>query len=212
MRIIETDADVAEGVAELVKIEPRFGVAVAACGPIPLRRRDSGFVPLMQALVGQQISVAAATGIWNRIEAAKATTPKRVLAMSEDELRALGLSGPKVRYAKAIAEAVRTKVLCFDSLREAQVTEALAMLTAVKGIGPWTAEIYLMFSIGHADVFAAKDLALQESARVLFDLDERPTDKEIAAMAEAWSPWRAVAARVLWDYYLVVKGRKGIAD
>lgn len=211
MRMIETDADVAEGVAHLVRVEPRFRVAIDESGPIPLRRKDSGFAPLMQTLVGQQVSVAAAAGIWNRIETAGMTTPNRVLAASDDDLRALGLSRPKAKYAKAIAEAVESKALCFDTCREASVEEAVAMLTAIKGIGPWTAEIYLMFSVGHPDVFASKDLALQEAARVLFSLDARPSDRELAAMAEAWSPWRAVAARVLWAYYRVAKGREGVA-
>ena len=211
-RIIETQADIAEGVAALIELEPRFGIAVAQCDEIPLRRKPAGFAPLLQAIVGQQISTAAAAGIWARIETAGALTPDAVLAMTDDELRACGLSRPKVKYARAIADAVQSGALCFDTCRTASVADAAAMLTAIKGIGPWTAEIYLMFSVGRADVFAPKDLALQEAARVLFDLKTRPTDRELAKMAEAWSPWRAVAARILWAYYRVAKGREGVSS
>ena len=210
-RIIETDADIAEGIAALIKIEPRFRIAVEESGPIPLRRKPSGFAPLLQAIVGQQISVAAAAGIWKRIEAANAISPKAVLALSDDDLRACGLSRPKVKYARAIAEACESRALCFDFCRDAPVEEAIRMMTAIKGVGPWTAEIYLMFSVGRADVFASKDLALQEATRVLFDLKDRPSGREMEAMAELWSPWRAVAARILWAYYRVVKGRDGVA-
>lgn len=211
-RIIESQADIAEGVAALIELEPRFGIAVEQCDEIPLRRKPAGFAPLLQAIVGQQISTAAAAGIWARVEAAGALTPNAVLAMTDDDLRACGLSRPKVKYARAIAVAVQSGALCFDTCRTASVADAAAILTAIKGIGPWTAEIYLMFSVGRADVFAPKDLALQEAARVLFDLKTRPTDRELATMAEAWSPWRAVAARILWAHYRVAKGREGVSS
>lgn len=211
-RIIETDADIAEGIAALIKIEPRFRIAVDESSPIPLRRKPSGFAPLLQAIVGQQISVAAAAGIWKRVEQANATTPKMVLALSDDELRACGLSRPKVKYARAIAEACESRALCFDFCRNAPVEDAIKMMTAIKGVGTWTAEIYLMFSVGRADVFASKDLALQEATRVLFDLKTRPSGKQMEEMAAGWSPWRAVAARILWAYYRTSKGREGIAS
>lgn len=209
-RIIETDADVTEGITALIALEPRFQIAVDQSAPIPLRRKPPGFAALLQAIVGQQISVAAAAGIWARVEAAHAVTPAAVLALGDDDLRACGLSRPKVKYAKAIAGAVETGALCFDFCRDAPVDEAIAMLTAINGIGPWTAEIYLMFSVGRADIFPAKDLALQESAKLLFDLNDRPSDRELAALAAAWSPWRAVAARILWAYYRSAKGREGV--
>lgn len=210
-RIIKTEADVEAGVKALIAIEPRFAEALSACGEIPLRRRPAGFASLLQAIVGQQISVAAASGIWSRIEAAGAVTPEAVLALSAEDLRDLGLSRPKARYAHAIAEACTTGTLCFDFCREAPEEDAIASLTAITGIGTWTAEIYLMFSVGRADVFAPKDLALQESARLLFGLDRRPSSAELSAMAEAWSPWRAVAARILWAYYRTAKGREGVS-
>ncbi|MGG7565827.1 DNA-3-methyladenine glycosylase family protein [Rhodovulum sp. DZ06] len=209
-RIIETEACIAEGMAHLRRVEPRFAAieaAVQAAGlEIPLRRRPDGFAALLSAVVSQQISVAAAAGIWARLEAAGADDPARLLAMEEEALRGCGLSRPKVRYARALAAAG----IDWDGLRAAPEEAVRAALTAVPGIGAWTAEIYLMFSLGRADVFAPGDLALQESARAAFGLPERPKPKDFARMAEAWAPWRAVAARALWAYYRVLKGREGL--
>ena len=124
----------------------------------------------------------------------------------DEELRAVGLSRQKVRYARALAEAN----INFKSLRSVSTSEVVKKLTQVPGIGVWTAEIYAMFSLGRADVFAAGDLALQESGRILFELKERPTERQIRLMAESWSPWRAVAARLLWAYYAYTKKREGV--
>jgi DNA-3-methyladenine glycosylase II len=206
-RLIETDACVAEGVAWLTAHEPRFGDAIALTGELPLRRRPDGFAQLLSAIVSQQVSVASARAIWAKLDAAGAVTPEAVLRYDQDALRALGLSRQKARYACALAEAG----IDYDALRTAPNDEVIKTLTAVTGIGVWTAEIYAMFSLGRADVFAPGDLALQESARVLFDLDERPKERALRQMAEAWSPWRSVAARALWAYYHVAKHREGIA-
>lgn len=206
MRIIVSDADVAEGAAHLARIEPRFAHALRQTGPLPLRRRKDGFEELLAAIVSQQISVAAANGIWRRMKAAKLTGPRKVLWASEDELRACGLSRQKVRYAKALAEAR----IDFKALRSAPTEDVIGILTEVPGIGVWTAEIYAMFSLGHADVIASGDLALQEAARKLFDLPERPKERALREMAEGWSPWRSVAARALWAYYRVEKQREGV--
>ncbi len=205
-RIILTPDCVAEGAAYLAGIEPRFARALDLTGPLPLRRRKDGFETLMIAIVSQQVSVAAADAIWNRLKAARLTGPRKVLRASEDELRACGLSRQKIRYAKALAGAG----LRFETLRAAPTDEVVRTLVEVPGIGIWTAEIYAMFALGRADVFAPGDLALQESARILFDLDARPGEKVLREMAAPWSPWRAVAARLLWSYYRVVKEREGI--
>ena len=205
-RIIETEACIAEGAAWLAAREPRFSHALARAGPPPLRRREDGFPALLAAIVSQQLSVAAADGIHARLAAAGATTPGGLLALSEDELRACGLSRPKIRYLRGIAEAD----LDYAALRAMPDEDAAAALVALKGVGRWTADIYLMFSLGRADVFAPGDLALQEAARLLFGLEARPSDKALAAMAQDWSPWRAVAARLLWSYYRVEKQREGI--
>ncbi|WP_460273734.1 DNA-3-methyladenine glycosylase family protein [Celeribacter sp. ULVN23_4] len=206
MRIISCDADVAEGALHLAEREPRFAHALRQTGPLPLRRRKDGFEELLGAIVSQQISVAAANGIWRRLKDARLTGPRKVLWASEDDLRACGLSRQKVRYAKALAEAR----IDYAALREAPTSEVVTTLTEVPGIGVWTAEIYAMFSLGHADVFAPGDLALQEAARLLFDLSERPKERALRQMAEDWSPWRSVAARLLWSYYRVAKQREGV--
>ena len=205
-RLIETEACVAEGAAWLARAEPRFAFALEQTGPLPLRRRPDGFAQLLSAIVSQQVSVASANAIWARLEAAGMMTPEAVADASEDDLRALGLSRQKAGYAQALARAG----IDYAALRRAPNQEVVATLTEVKGIGIWTAEIYAMFSLGRADVFAPGDLALQESARLLFDLEDRPREKALRQMAEAWSPWRAVAARALWAYYHVAKDREGI--
>ncbi len=206
-RIIRGAGCVAEGAAWLADREPRFADALTLTGPLPLRLRDDGFAQLLSAITSQQVSVASARAIWARLEEAGQTTPEAILDSGEEALRALGLSRQKARYAVALAEAG----LDYEALRGLPTPEVTRQLVAVKGIGIWTAEIYAMFSLGRADVFAPGDLALQEGARLLFDLPERPREKALRQMAEAWSPWRSVAARVLWAYYHVMKQREGIA-
>ena len=206
MRIIESADDISEGAEWLASREPRFAHALEQVGPLPLRRRAGGFEQLLSAIVSQQLSVAAADTIWSRLRAARLTGQRKILAADEAALRACGLSRQKILYARALAEA-RIDFRALESLPDEEV---IARLVAVKGIGRWTAEIYAMFSLGRMDVFAPGDLALQESARILFGLDERPTEKALREMALAWSPWRAVAARALWAYYRVAKDREGI--
>lgn len=206
MRIIKSDACVAEGARYLADREPRFAHALSLTRPLPLRLRSDGFGALLHAIMGQQVSVASAAAIWARLEAVGLDQEARVARASEDELRACGLSRQKIRYALALAQAR----IDFDALRELPSDQVIAQLTELPGIGPWTAEVYAMFSLGHADVFAPGDLALQEAARSLFDLPERPGPKEFRIMAAGWSPWRSVAARLLWAYYAYEKRREGI--
>ena len=205
-RIIESLDCVAEGAAWLGAQDARFAEALGLVGALPLRRHADGFTALLDAIVGQQVSVASANAIWARMEAAGVVSLEGVSAASDEDLRAVGLSRQKARYAKALAGSG----IDFISLRGKVDEVVIAELVAVPGIGRWTAEIYAMFALGRADVFAPGDLALQEGARLLFGLAERPSEKALRAMAEAWSPWRAVAARVLWAYYHVVKSREGI--
>ncbi len=197
----------AEGADWLARAEPRFAKALARTGVPPLRRRPDGFAALLSAIVSQQVSVAAARAIWARVEGAGLVTPEAVLAAEEEALRAAGLSRQKVRYARALAGAG----IDFDALRAAPDADVVARLVTVPGIGRWTAEIYAMFSLGRADVFAPNDLALQEAARMLFALDARPREAALRGMATAWSPWRTVAAGLLWAYYRVEKEREGVA-
>ena len=205
-RIITAPACVSEGALWLAKSEPRFAKALEMTGTLPLRRRPDGFAQLLSAIVSQQVSVAAASAIWGRLRDARLTGPRKIQWASDEALRAAGLSRQKIRYARALAEAR----INYAALRDAPSDAVIATLTEVPGIGVWTAEIYAMFSLGRADVFAPGDLALQEAARTLFELPERPSEHALRQMAEDWSPWRAVAARLLWAYYKIAKQREGI--
>lgn len=205
-RIIKGDACVIEGAEWLADLDPRFKTALHQTGPLPLRLKPEGFAQLLNAIIGQQVSVASANAIWARMQGLNLTSEAQIAAASDDALRAAGLSGQKMRYARALAEAR----IDYDALRALSSQEVIKRLTMVTGIGQWTAEIYAMFSLGRADVFAHGDLALQEAARVLLDLPERPKEKQMREIAMQWTPWRSVAARVLWAYYRVVKSREGI--
>ena len=205
-RIIETDADVAEGAAHLAARQPRFARALLLTGPLPLRRRADGFETLLSAIVSQQVSTASAAAIWSRVVALGATDPAVFLAATDEALRGAGLSRQKIAYGRSLAESG----LDFDALRALPDGEVIATLTRLKGIGVWTAEIYAMFSLGRADVFAAGDLALQDAARHLFELEARPSERVLRGMSLEWSPWRGVAARLLWAYYRVMHSREGV--
>lgn len=197
MPLILTDAALAHGVEALVAIEPRFNEVLRLVTPT-LRRQERGFSTLLWAIVGQQVSVASAEAVWARLVVADMHDPAHIQGASAETLGVLGLTRQKQRYAKALAESG----IDFQALDEMSDDEALARLVEVIGIGRWTAEIYLMFAMGRPDVIAAGDLAMQAAAHELFALESRPTEKELRAMSEAWSPWRAVAGRLLWDYYL----------
>ena len=205
-RIIQTQACVAEGAAWLAARDPQMAHAIAVCGPLPLRRQADGFAALLSAIVSQQVSVASANAIWARLDAAGLTNPAAMAEADDESLRAVGLSRQKARYGQALARAG----INFDALRGLPDDEVMITLIAVPGIGRWTAEIYAMFALGRADVFAPGDLALQEAARILYGLEARPTEKAFRVMAQAWHPWRSVAARVLWAYYRVEREREGI--
>ena len=205
-RIIHSLDCVAEGADWLAAHEPAFARALPLCGALPLRREVDGFAALLRAIVGQQVSVASARAIWGRLEAMGLTDAEVMAAASDEDLRAAGLSRQKARYGRALAQAG----IDFNALRDVPDVDVVRALVAVPGIGVWTAEIYAMFALGRADVFAPGDLALQEAARMLFGLEARPSEKGLRAMAEAWSPWRSVAARILWAYYRVAKDREGV--
>ncbi|MEE9389529.1 MAG: DNA-3-methyladenine glycosylase 2 family protein [Paracoccaceae bacterium] len=205
-RVITTSKCVSEGADYLANRFPIFADALAATGPLPLRLRKDGFTALLDAIVSQQISVAAAAAVWQRLKLARLTGPRKIISASDEDLRACGLSRQKIRYARALA----VSGINYGDLRLAETGDVIKTLTQVPGIGPWTAEIYAMFSLGRADVFAPGDLALQEAARMLFKLNARPTEKQLRAMAADWAPWRSVAARLLWAYYRFEKNREGV--
>lgn len=203
---IRSSEDLAAGAAHLMQICPVWARTLPALLPLPLRRWDEGFVAIRDAVIGQQISTAAAHAIGARLAAAGLDSEAAIAGADEDSLRAAGLSRPKIRYLRGIAAAG----VDWQGLRDLPDGEAIDCLTALPGIGRWTAEIYLKFALGRPDVFAAGDLALAEAARLLYALPERPGPAALTALAEPWRPWRAVAARALWAYYRVAKGREGV--
>ena len=208
--IIQSLDDIKAGLAVLRASDPRLDAVHRLAGDPPLRRAEQGFVGLARIVVSQQVSVASAAAIWRRTcEVFDPLTPSRILAAPDEEFRRAGLSAPKIRTLRAIARAIEDG-LDLAALGAQDAAAARLALTAIKGIGPWTADVYLMFCVGHADAFAAGDLALREAARLALDLPARPTPDELIALAEGWRPWRGVAARLLWAYYRVAKaGRDG---
>lgn len=204
--MIRDAADLAMGAAHLARVCPVWARVLPELGPLPLRRWEEGFPSIRDAVVSQQISTQAAGAILARLAAAGLSDEAAIRAADVDALRAAGLSRPKARYLRGIAEAR----VDWAALRDLPDDQAITTLTALPGIGRWTAEIYLKFALGRPDVFAAGDLALAESARLLYGLPERPGPAALIALAEPWRPWRAVAARALWAYYHVAKGREGV--
>ncbi len=207
---IRTEADLDTALTALQAADPRFAALVGTAGRPPLRRRPDGFVGLAATIVSQQLSTASAGAIWGRLAAAfDPFEPAAIARARAARLARIGLSAPKIKALKEIARAILHGRLPLSSLGELDAEAAHAALTAVHGIGPWTADIYLLSCLGHADAWPAGDLALQEAARLAFGLRARPTAKEMMPLAEPWRPYRSVAARVLWTYYRAVKGRDG---
>jgi len=207
---IHSESDLDAALAALVKADSRFGDALSLAGWPPLRRRADGFAGLASIVVSQQLSTASAKAIWGRLEAA--LDPFDHVAMLRArtaKLKRAGLSAPKIRTLKAIAKAIDGGDLDLAGLVDRPADDAHRALTAVHGIGPWTADIYLLFCLGHADAWPAGDLALQEAVRLLFALEARPSAKEMGPLAEAWRPWRGAAACMLWTYYRAAKQREG---
>ena len=185
---------------------------MAIGGPPPLRRREPGFAGLAAIIVSQQVSVASAKAIFGRLEARIVPLEAARFAIAtEDDLRACGLSTPKIRALRALSEAVAEGGLDLAGLAALDAENAHAALVAVKGVGPWTADIFLLFCLGHPDAFPAGDLALQEAAKLALNLKARPKAADLERIAERWRPLRGVAARMLWAYYRAVKVRSGMA-
>jgi len=205
-RIIMSQECISEGLAALSNLEPKFDQIIPKMDKIPLRRRSDGFDRLLSTIVSQQVSVAAADAIWRKIKLAGFNKITKIKKASDQELRGVGLSKQKIKYVRSLANSK----IDYRSLRTMPTSQVVKELTQVSGIGNWTAEIYAMFSLGRADVFAPGDLALQEATRLLFNLKERPSEKELRSIAKDWSPWQAVAARLLWSYYNQQKKREGI--
>jgi DNA-3-methyladenine glycosylase II len=207
---IHTEADLDHAIARLIDADPRFGAVLARAGRPPLRRRADGFAGLASIVVSQQLSTASAKAIWERLnQAFDPFDHSAVLRARATRLARAGLSAPKIRALKAIAKAIDRGDLDLPALVDRPADEAHAALTAVHGIGPWTADIYLLFCLGHSDAWPAGDLALQEATRLVLALKARPTAREMGPLAETWRPWRGAAACMLWTYYRAAKQRDG---
>jgi DNA-3-methyladenine glycosylase II len=205
---LHTDADLEAGLAQLVLADPRLQPVAQKAGAFSLRRREAGFAGLCAIVCGQQLSTAAAATIRGRLFAAfdpfHHDTVRRARG---DKLKRLGLSAAKIKAIKEIGKAVAKQHIDLNAVGNMPADEAHAKLTALHGVGPWTADIYLLFCLGHADAFPAGDLAVQEAARIALDLRKRPDPKALTKIAQAWRPWRGVAAHLLWAYYHAVKKR-----
>ncbi|HEX4510350.1 MAG TPA: DNA-3-methyladenine glycosylase 2 family protein [Burkholderiaceae bacterium] len=185
----------------LARIDPDFARAIEEVGHPELRVVPSGFGGLMRSIVGQQVSVHAARAIWLRLEALIPTgDPAQFLTLTDEQLRAVGLSNSKMKYGRSLASDIVEGRIDFAQLTELDDTAAIAMLTQAKGIGPWTAEIYLMFAHGRPDIMPGLDLGLVVAAQHLKGLRKRPDAKRLLKIAEAWRPWRSAAALLLWHY------------
>jgi DNA-3-methyladenine glycosylase II len=183
-----------------------MGRLIDSCGTVPLRPRPADFGGLAWIVISQQVSTASAEAIHARVRARFPTLdPADFVAALDSDLKLCGLSSPKIRTLRAIAEATCAGTLAFDLLARMEVEAARAALTAIKGIGPWTADVFLLFCLGHPDAWPAGDLALQEALRMALKREDRPSLRETEALAERWRPLRGVAARVLWAWYRVAR-------
>jgi len=207
-RIIEADADIRDGVRALRRNCALMRGVHDITGDPPLRRQPAGFQGLARVIVGQQLSVASASAIWERTAlVCRPFEPAALLTVADEPLIAAGLSRAKVRTLRAIATACGNG-LDLSGLERLTEEEVHAALTEVVGIGPWTADVYIMFCLGRADGFASGDLALQIAAQNVLGLKDRPDAAETLEIAERWRPWRGVAARLLWAYYAALKAKR----
>jgi DNA-3-methyladenine glycosylase II len=195
-------------VRALARAEPRFAHVVKRHGPPPLWPREPGFETLVLLMLEQEVSLAQARAMYARIASATGTvTPANVAALGEAGLRALGVTRQKSAYLAALAVQLEQRSLDLDALAVLSDVDADAALDALHGVGPWTAQCYLLFALRRSDVFPAADLALMEAVRGLWKLRARPTPAALARRARAWRPHRATAARLLWHHYLSERGR-----
>jgi DNA-3-methyladenine glycosylase II len=194
-------ATLKKAMRHLAKVDKDFARAIKDVGHPELREVPRGFSGLMRAIVGQQISVHAARSIWLRLEAAvPSMEPADFLKLGDEDLRAVGFSGQKMKYGRALATDIVAGRIDFEALHALDDVAAVAMLTQAKGIGPWTAEIYLMFAHGRPDIMPGLDLGLVVAAQHLKKLRKRPTPERLLKIAEQWRPWRSAAALLLWHY------------
>ncbi|WP_108398220.1 DNA-3-methyladenine glycosylase family protein [Devosia submarina] len=208
---LESAAAVSAHLEALVALDPRLASVREIAGTVEPRITQPGFPGIAKVICGQQLSVVSAAAIWKRFEALPgALDPQTYLLLTEEQVRATGFSSGKFRTVRVIAQAIVAGELDFTHLETLPAPEAVSYLVAHKGIGPWTAEVYLMFCAGHPDVFPAGDLALLKAVQHGLGLDARPTIKDMIGIAEAWSPHRSAAALMFWRYFAVLRDREGI--
>lgn len=208
MRRIESHEHIAEGIEALKRLDPRLGAVAAVAGEVPLRLSRPGFASLAGIVLGQQVSRASADAMAARLmRLVDPLDAVGVLAGGEEALRAAGLSRAKQATLLAVAHAVVHDGLDLDRLVDQDAAVAMARLTALRGIGPWTAEVYLLFCAGHPDIFPARDVALQSAVGHALTITPRPGERDLGRLAESWAPWRGVAARLFWAYYRRMHGR-----
>jgi len=208
MKIIRGIDEISEGLDHLVRLDPHLQPVVEKAGSLELRLAEPGFAGLAHIVVSQMVSRASANAIWGRIVAGTGkVTAENYLAVSSELRAGFGLSGAKARTLEGLAEAVITGEIDLQAVSRIEAPDALAQLTALRGIGPWTAEVYLMFCGGHPDIFPVGDVALRAAVGHALVLENRPEAKWLMQRAEVWTPWRSVAARLFWAYYASVMRR-----
>jgi DNA-3-methyladenine glycosylase II len=208
---LETQADLDAAIHVLVKQDPRLRPILDLTGMPALRRREPGFAGLAHIICGQQLSTASAAAIWGRLSAAFDPFDAEAIRRARtDRLGRLGLSAAKIKTLKALARDIQAERVNLDVLANEDADAAHNTLTALHGIGPWTADVYLLFCLGHGDAWPAGDLAVQEALKIGLGLKTRPTAKEMAPLAEPWRPLRGAAAHLWWSYYRVLRKREGV--
>lgn len=189
--------------AELCERDPAIRRVIEELGPAPMWVRDPGFGTLVHIILEQQVSLASARAAFTRLnDAVESLTPTEFLGLSDAALRAIGFSRQKTRYCRTLASAIEDGSFDIEGLERLSDEDVRRELVRLPGIGPWTSDIYLLMALRRPDVWPSGDLAIASAAQALLDLDERPDPDELERIAEAWKPWRAVAARVMWHSYL----------
>lgn len=206
MTTLDSSAKLKTHIQALIELEPRFAPVYEQVGVPSLRRNEGGFAALLRAIVGQQLSVAAASSIWQRLVDANLITPKTLIQADDEDLRAQGLSRQKIRYVRSLVD----HDIDYQALTTMSDGEVIDTLTAVTGIGRWTAEMYLLFSLGRADILAVDDLAIRVAAMALLELPERPTPKQLKVATQSWSPYLSAASLLLWAYYGGLKDKEAM--
>ena len=206
IKTIATSEELENHIKALIKIEPKFAIIYEQVGLPSLRRNDGGFAQLWRAMVGQQLSVAAAASIWQRVVDAGLDCSDNIKSADDELLRAQGLSKQKIRYVRSLIE----HDIDYFALKSMNDSEVIEILTSVVGIGRWTAEMYLLFSLGRADVLAVDDLAIRVGSMPVLELEERPTPKQLKIAAETWTPHRSAASLLIWAHYGWLRDRTAI--